>query len=69
MWKVLPALAAQWDKMYQLSLFGAATTKIEAATVDGDLTTGEQMEYLLSSYTLTITFIYRPHSVKNGVSD
>eukprot|EP00953_Heterococcus_sp_UTEX-ZZ885_P042213 21471-Heterococcus_DN1.PRE.5 len=71
-WKVIPALAVQWDKhtarhtvacsiasvsyyctlhhtaatytqqMYQLSLFGAATSKIEAATVDGDLTTGVQ---------------------------
>jgi hypothetical protein len=36
---VLVLLALQ---MYQLSLFGAATSKIEAATVDGDLTTGVQ---------------------------
>ena len=29
-------------QMYQLSLFGAATSKIEAATVNGDLDTGVQ---------------------------
>ena len=42
MWKVIPGLLTQWDKMYQLSLFGAATTKLIAATVDGDLDNGVQ---------------------------
>jgi enoyl-[acyl-carrier protein] reductase II len=42
LWKVLPGLLTQWDKMYQLSLFGAATEKLMAATIDGDLETGVQ---------------------------
>jgi enoyl-[acyl-carrier protein] reductase II len=42
LWKVLPGLLMQWDKMYQLSLFGAATSKLIAATVHGDLEKGVQ---------------------------
>ena len=42
LWKVIPGLMVQWDKMYQLSLFGAATKKLKAATVSGDLDNGIQ---------------------------
>jgi enoyl-[acyl-carrier protein] reductase II len=42
LWKVVPGLLTQWDKMYQLSLFGAATEKLMAATIDGDLDRGVQ---------------------------
>ena len=42
MWKVIPGLLTQWDKMYMLSLFGAATQKLIAATVDGNLEEGVQ---------------------------
>ena len=37
LWKVLPGLVTQWDKMYAVAQFGAATTAIQAATVDGEL--------------------------------
>ncbi|CAN0499714.1 unnamed protein product, partial [Discosporangium mesarthrocarpum] len=37
LWRVIPGLLTQWDKMYMLSLFGAATEKIRLATVNGDL--------------------------------
>ena len=42
LWKVLPGLLLRWDKMYSLSLFGAATKKLMAASVDGDLEAGVQ---------------------------
>lgn len=42
LWKVIPGLLTQWDKMYQLSLFGAATEKLMLATIDGDLNKGVQ---------------------------
>lgn len=42
MWKVIPGLITQWDKMYQLSLFGAATEKLMAATIDGNMDYGVQ---------------------------
>jgi enoyl-[acyl-carrier protein] reductase II len=42
LWKVIPGLLTQWDKMYQLSLFGAATEKLMAATIQGDLDHGVQ---------------------------
>lgn len=42
LWKVVPGLLTQWDKMYQLSLFGAATEKLMAATIDGNLDQGVQ---------------------------
>ena len=35
-------LLTQWTKMYQLSLFGAATEKLMKATIDGDLKEGVQ---------------------------
>jgi len=37
LWKVLPGLMTQWDKMYTVAQVGAATEAIMAATVDGDL--------------------------------
>jgi len=42
LWKVIPGLILQFDKMYLLSLFGAATQKLMAATIDGDLDKGVQ---------------------------
>ena len=42
MWKVIPGLLTQWTKMYQLSLFGAATEKLMKATIDGNLEEGVQ---------------------------
>ncbi|WP_283787537.1 NAD(P)H-dependent flavin oxidoreductase [Bermanella sp. WJH001] len=39
---ILAGLVVQFDKIKLLSLFGAATKKIQAATVDGDLDTGVQ---------------------------
>lgn len=42
LWKVIPAVLTQWDKMYQLSLFGAATKKLMTATIDGNLRDGVQ---------------------------
>lgn len=42
MWKVIPGLLTQWDKMYQLSLFGAATEKLMDATIHGNLESGVQ---------------------------
>eukprot|EP00285_Hemiselmis_virescens_P005049 CAMPEP_0173390056 /NCGR_PEP_ID=MMETSP1356-20130122/14271_1 /TAXON_ID=77927 ORGANISM="Hemiselmis virescens, Strain PCC157" /NCGR_SAMPLE_ID=MMETSP1356 /ASSEMBLY_ACC=CAM_ASM_000847 /LENGTH=347 /DNA_ID=CAMNT_0014347375 /DNA_START=31 /DNA_END=1071 /DNA_ORIENTATION=+ len=42
LWKVIPGLLTQWDKMYQLAHFGASTSRIMAATVDGDLDYGVQ---------------------------
>jgi enoyl-[acyl-carrier protein] reductase II len=37
LWKVLPGLLTQWDKMFVVAQFGAATDAIMAATVDGKL--------------------------------
>ena len=37
LWKVLPGLLTQWDKMFVVAQFGAATDAIMAATVDGDV--------------------------------
>ena len=42
LWKVIPGLLTQYDKMYQLALFGAATEKLMAATIAGDLDQGVQ---------------------------
>ena len=42
LWKVIPGLLTQYDKMYQLALFGAATEKLMAATISGDLDQGVQ---------------------------
>lgn len=41
LYKVLPGLIMQYDKMYQLAQFGAATKQLMAATVDGDLERGK----------------------------
>jgi enoyl-[acyl-carrier protein] reductase II len=42
LWKVLPGLITQFDKMFIISQFGAATKSIMAATVDGDMNKGVQ---------------------------
>ena len=42
MWKVLPGLLTQWEKMYTVAQFGAATESIMAATVDGKMDEGVQ---------------------------
>jgi enoyl-[acyl-carrier protein] reductase II len=42
LWKVLPGLITQWDKLYAVAQFGAATQLLEKATVDGDLNQGVQ---------------------------
>lgn len=42
LWKVLPGLLTQFDKMFVLAQFGAATEAIQAATVNGDLENGVQ---------------------------
>lgn len=42
LYKVLPGLLTQWDKMYAIAQFGAATTAIQAATVDGQVQGGVQ---------------------------
>jgi enoyl-[acyl-carrier protein] reductase II len=39
---VIGGIVTQWDKIYQLAMFGAATEKLMAATVDGDLDRGVQ---------------------------
>ncbi|MEJ6474507.1 NAD(P)H-dependent flavin oxidoreductase [Pseudoalteromonas piscicida] len=42
LWKLLLGLLSQFDKIKMLSLFGAATEKLEAATIHGDLEHGVQ---------------------------
>ncbi|WP_277750225.1 nitronate monooxygenase [Pseudoalteromonas sp. PS5] len=42
LWKLLLGLLSQFDKIKLLSLFGAATEKLEAATIHGDLEHGVQ---------------------------
>ena len=37
LWKVMAGLLSDWEKMYIIAQFGAATTAIQSATVDGDL--------------------------------
>jgi len=37
LWKVIPGLIQQWDKMYTIAQFGAATQALESATLHGDL--------------------------------
>lgn len=41
-WKVLPGLLTQFEKMFIIAQFGAATEAIQAATVKGDLENGVQ---------------------------
>lgn len=42
LWKLLLGLVAQFNQIKMLSLFGAATEKLEAATINGDLKNGVQ---------------------------
>ena len=42
LWKVLPGLLTQYDKMFMVAQLGAATKAIQAATVDGDIKEGVQ---------------------------
>jgi len=42
LYKVLPGLITQWDKMYTIAQFGAATESLMKATVDGDDKNGVQ---------------------------
>jgi enoyl-[acyl-carrier protein] reductase II len=42
LWKVIPGLLMQYNKMYAVAQFGAATQQIMAATVDGKLDGGVQ---------------------------
>lgn len=41
-WKALAGIVVEWDKMYMLAKFGAATHALKAATIQGDLTRGVQ---------------------------
>jgi enoyl-[acyl-carrier protein] reductase II len=42
LWKVLPGLVTQFDKMYTIAQFGAATERLMTATVHGNLQEGVQ---------------------------
>lgn len=42
LWKVLPGLMTQWNKLFAVAQFGAATKVLETATIDGDLQNGVQ---------------------------
>ena len=42
LWKILPGMLVEYDKIYALAQFGAATNDIKAATVDGDIEKGVQ---------------------------
>lgn len=42
LWKVLPGLLTQWDKMFVIAQFGAATVALTKATIDGDMKDGVQ---------------------------
>lgn len=42
LWKLLLGMLSQFDKIKMLTLFGAATEKLEAATLRGDLENGVQ---------------------------
>lgn len=42
LWKVIPGLLTQWNKMFAVAQFGAATNAIMAATVDGKMDGGVQ---------------------------
>ena len=42
LWKIIPGLITQYNKIYMLSLFGAATEKLMSATINGDLKNGVQ---------------------------
>lgn len=42
LYKVIPGLITQWNKMFAVAQFGAATNAIMAATVDGNIENGVQ---------------------------
>jgi enoyl-[acyl-carrier protein] reductase II len=42
LWKIIPGMIAEYDKIYAVAQFGAATKDIMAATVDGDMEKGVQ---------------------------
>jgi enoyl-[acyl-carrier protein] reductase II len=42
LWKVLPGLLTQWDKMFVIAQFGAATQSLTQATIHGDVQHGVQ---------------------------
>lgn len=42
LWKVLPGLLTQYDKMFAVAQFGAATSVLQTASVSGDLKHGVQ---------------------------
>ncbi|KAL7521667.1 hypothetical protein ACHAWX_006341 [Stephanocyclus meneghinianus] len=42
LYKVIPGLLTQWDKMYIVAQFGAATDSLMKATIDGDFEKGVQ---------------------------
>ena len=42
LWKVIPGLLTQWNKMFAVAQFGAATNAIMAATVEGKVEGGVQ---------------------------
>ena len=42
LYKVLPGLMTQWDKMYTVAQFGAATESLMKATIDGNFEEGVQ---------------------------
>jgi enoyl-[acyl-carrier protein] reductase II len=42
LWKILPGLVTQFDKMFMIAQFGAASERLMAATVDGNLEHGVQ---------------------------
>jgi enoyl-[acyl-carrier protein] reductase II len=41
-WKILPGLITQYDKIYMIAQFGAASQRLMTATMDGDLQNGIQ---------------------------
>jgi enoyl-[acyl-carrier protein] reductase II len=42
LYKVIPGLITQWDKMYIVAQFGAATESLMKATIDGNFEEGVQ---------------------------
>ena len=41
-WKILPGLISQYDKMFMIAQFGAASERLMAATIRGDIENGVQ---------------------------
>ena len=42
LWQIIPGLLTQFDKIYTIAQFGAATEKLMKATIDGDFENGVQ---------------------------